>query len=77
MRKIIQVGNSAGVLIPRGVLEELGWSVGTPVVVRARRRALEVAPFGDRVRGAIGAGVVRWVEEFILRYGPALRGLAD
>jgi len=73
LQKVLKVGSSAAVTIPKRSLEELGLSVGDRVRVavdpRARRISVEVPAVVD-------AELVAWTKRFIEKYRPALEALA-
>lgn len=81
LQKIVQVGNSAAVIIPKPLLEEMGLDVGDRIVVRTTRRPLkvEIVPKKKDLLGK-GSGITksfaRSVDQFIQKYRPALEELA-
>lgn len=81
LQKIVQVGNSAAVIIPKVFLEEMGLGVGDRIVVRTTRKPLkvEIVPKKQALLGK-GSGItksfVRSVDQFIHKYRPALEELA-
>lgn len=72
-QKIVKVGSSAAVIIPKKSLETLGVKVGDPVSVEVNRirRAVAVKP---AVR--VDRELIEWTEKFISRYRKALEALA-
>jgi antitoxin component of MazEF toxin-antitoxin module len=73
-QKVLQVGTSAAVTIPKKSLVDLGLKVGDQVTVRidATRKAVIVEPFAKGTK----KDVVRWTKRFIDRYRPTLEALA-
>ena len=65
MQKVIQIGSSAGVIIPKKTLEELSVSIGDEVNV-----VIEPRVHADRE-------FYEWTKKFIDTYRPALRALAE
>lgn len=73
-QKVLKVGSSAAVTIPKNSLEELGLSVGDKVIVEVdkKRRSFSVrAAFRPADRELLD-----WTNKFIKRYKPALDALA-
>lgn len=73
IQKILKVGTSAAVTIPRGSLEELGLQIGDSIKVvtnKAHRRVI-IEPVTS-----VDHELVKWADKFIERYRPALEALA-
>ncbi|MBI2587982.1 AbrB/MazE/SpoVT family DNA-binding domain-containing protein [Candidatus Azambacteria bacterium] len=72
-QKVLKVGSSAAVTIPKKSLEELGLRVGDRVRVEidAKRRAVVVEPITR-----VDRELLAWTKKFIERYRPALEALA-
>ncbi len=73
-QKILKVGSSAAVTIPKASLEELGLKIGDRVAVRvdSKRRIVSIEP----VEGKIDRELIDWTKRFIAKYRPALEALA-
>ena len=72
-QKVLKVGSSAAVTIPKKSLQELGLKLGDKVTLtvdRARKR-VTVEP-----SVAIDRELIAWTKRFIERYRPALEALA-
>ena len=81
IQKILQVGNSAAVTIPKYMLAEMGLLVGDRIDIRATEKPLriEIVPSHQTVlrkKSGITARFVRSVEDFIRVYKPVLEELA-
>mgnify|MGYP001570425085 CR=1 FL=1 len=72
-QKVIKVGNSAAVTIPKRSLEELGLKPGDQVRVEVDRKNRSV--FTQPV-AKVNEDLLRWTKQFIERYRPALEALA-
>ena len=72
-QKVLKVGSSAAVTIPKKSLDELGLKIGDRVTVAINRdnKSLVVQP-----SVAIDAETVEWARDFIEKYRPALEALA-
>lgn len=72
-QKILKVGSSLGVTIPRAAVEELGLKLGDRVTldVDKKTRSFRVA-----TGSAASEELVVWTRKFIERYRPALEALA-
>lgn len=75
-QKVLQVGSSAGVTISKESLKSLGLKVGDQVVVTLddEQKSIMIAPAKTNRRHT--ESVVRWTDEFIRRYRPALEALS-
>jgi putative addiction module antidote len=75
-QKVIKVGNSSAVIIPKQSLLELGLKPGDKVVVETdkKRKRLLVKSSGRQAR--VSNELLDWTEKFIQRYRPALEALA-
>lgn len=73
IQKVLKVGSSAAVTIPKKSLVELGLKPGDRVRVEVdrRRRAVVIQPSAK-----IDDELLRWTKQFIARYRPALEALA-
>lgn len=72
-QKVLKVGSSAAVTIPKKSLEELGLKPGDTVRVEIdkKRRAVIIEPAAK-----IDQELVDWTKRFIEKYRPALEALA-
>lgn len=79
-RKICTIGNSRGVSLPAEALEKLRLAVGSEVEISVdegqRRIIIEPVRATEYPQG-IAPEFVAQVNEFIDRYGPALKKLAE
>ena len=72
-QKVLRVGKSAAVTIPKGALKELRWKIGDNVYLHAdlQRRVIHVSkkrneviePLSERERE-----LLEWIENFVERY---------
>ena len=73
-QKVLKVGSSAAVTIPKGSLKELGLAIGDQVNVvvdkKSKRMIIEAAA------SEIDREVLDWTDTFIKRYRPALDALS-
>ena len=70
-RKLIQVGTSAAVLIPKSVMDEYRMKIGEIVEIEVSKKGK------TNVEPKIDPKVIQWTEEFIAEYKPLLKKLAD
>ncbi|MEK7193310.1 MAG: AbrB/MazE/SpoVT family DNA-binding domain-containing protein [Patescibacteria group bacterium] len=73
-QKVLKVGTSAAVTIPKESLKELGLKIGDRVIVKVDRqkRVVSIRP----ITRVSDKELVGWTEKFIERYRPALEALA-
>lgn len=73
-QKVLKVGSSAAVTIPKKSLKELGLKIGDEVrvAVDAKEKTVIIEP-----AKRIGKETLSWTDSFIKRYRPALKSLAD
>ena len=70
-RKLIKVGTSAAVLIPKAVLEEQGFKIGDLIHIEVSSKASVSA------KPVIDPAVLEWTDKLIKRYRPLLKKLAS
>jgi antitoxin component of MazEF toxin-antitoxin module len=78
-RKIIQIGNSAGIIMSREDLQETGFHIGDAIVLNRKPQKIEIVPLRKKLihkKSAITKSFVQSVDEFIQAYRPALEELA-
>lgn len=78
-QKIIQVGNSAAVIIPKTLLIEVGLNIGSKVTLEKDPNgpAIAISKNGSNFKSSITPEFVSIVERVNKQYGPALRALAQ
>ncbi|MCR4325276.1 MAG: AbrB/MazE/SpoVT family DNA-binding domain-containing protein [Patescibacteria group bacterium] len=74
IQKVLKVGTSAAVTIPKKSLKELGLKIGdsVAVTVNVAHKRLTVEP-----SVAVDRELVTWTDSFIKKYKPALKALAS
>ena len=73
-QKVLKVGTSAAVTIPKKSLKELGLKIGDSVIVEIDRegRTVSISPISKPVDKEL----LDWTDNFVKRYRPALLALA-
>lgn len=73
-QKLLKVGSSAAVTIPKKSLKELGLKIGDEVRVSVdtKEKSVIIEPAKK-----VSKEVLSWTDSFIKRYRPALKALAD
>lgn len=73
-QKVLKVGTSAAVTIPKSILADLNLSIGDQVRVEvdAKRRTLLVTP----AQPSNNQELLDWTKKFTTRYRPALEALS-
>lgn len=74
-QKVIKVGSSAAVTIPKSIREAMGVSVGDRVEIgfNKKTKQLTISPRGTE----IDSEIIEWTDSFIERYREDLEALAD
>ncbi|RJQ36690.1 AbrB/MazE/SpoVT family DNA-binding domain-containing protein [Candidatus Parcubacteria bacterium] len=72
-QKVLKVGSSAAVTIPKRTLEELGLKVGDRVSVEINKKQASVV---IKPHKTVDRETLDWTRKFIERYRPALEALA-
>lgn len=75
-QKVLQIGSSAGVTISKDTLKTLGLKIGDQVVVSVDEQAQLINITSAKKSKQQLESVVRWTDQFIRRYRPALEALA-
>lgn len=73
-QKVLQVGSSAGVIIPKKTLGQLGLQVGDEVNVEIDTRQKKV--FIEPASKIVNKELLDWTRKFIEKYRTALKALA-
>ena len=71
-RKVIRVGSSAAVVLPKEALKERSVRIGDIVEVEFSKPSASQKKMSE-----IDPRVIQWTNEFIETYRPALKKLAD
>jgi len=74
IQKVLKVGTSAAVTIPKAALKKLGLTVGdkVKVAIDEKKRVVKIEP----AIGKVDKELLTWTEKFIEKYRPALEELA-
>jgi len=73
-QKILRVGSSAAVTIPKKSLKLLGFDIGDTVAVTIDKKQRKVII--EPLESSVDHETKEWTEQFIKRYGKALRELS-
>jgi putative addiction module antidote len=74
-QKLIKVGDSVAVIIPKKSLKGLGFKPGDRVKVDVDENNRRVTV--ESVTKEVDGEILTWTQKFIERYRPALEALAD
>lgn len=72
-QKIIKVGTSAAVTIPKGVMEKLGYKVGDSIELSVDEKARTITAGAP---SAVDSDTLDWARKFMKKYDKALKELA-
>ena len=70
-RKLIKVGTSAAVLIPKAMLDEQGMKIGDMIHIEVSKKSRTASA------GPIDPSVIQWTDRLIEEYRPLLKKLAS
>lgn len=73
-QKVLKVGDSAAVTIPKKSLQELGLQPGDRISVRVDKKQHRV--YIEPVIKEVNRELLEWTKDFIAKYRPALEALA-
>lgn len=78
LQKIIQIGNSFGITLPKQLLENINLRAGDTVYVETNRASntLIVSSKNNPLKG-MSPDIVQWTQKFISKNRQALEELAD
>jgi bifunctional DNA-binding transcriptional regulator/antitoxin component of YhaV-PrlF toxin-antitoxin module len=81
-QKVIQIGKSAGIIIPKKYLEDIGWKLGDNVYFRLDTKGNELLITKNKSKefrsfSKKDLELLRWTESFIERYRKDLEELAQ
>ena len=78
-QKIIQIGNSTGVIIPKALLNQIGLETGQEVLIEQdpTTNALIIIKKGTKIKRSIAPEFIDILERVNKQYGSVLRELAE
>jgi putative addiction module antidote len=79
-QKIIQIGNSTGIILPKSLLEELNLEVGSEVIIEpdSTDNSLRIVKKGSKsLKSSISPKFLDLLEKVNQNYGNALKELAQ
>lgn len=79
-QKIIQIGNSTGIIIPKSVLDQLGLQTGNEVELQKdpTNQSLTIVKAGTKIKSSsINEHFLTVLEKVNTQYSAALKELAD
>lgn len=75
-QKLIQIGNSAGVIIPQELRREIGVKPGDKVIVQKKGSQIVISSAKKRLAGGVDSKFMKMVDEFIDEHEDVLTELA-
>lgn len=76
MQKLIQIGNSVGVIIPQVFRSEAGLRPGDEVEVKLKGNDVVLSKSKKELAGGVNAKFIKIVDEFITEHEDVLKELA-
>ena len=75
-QKVIKIGKSTGITIPKEILEELNLKAGDQVVVEVDKKQGGAFIRTTKKKMTVDRELLDWTDRFIEEYRPALEALA-
>ena len=78
-QKIIKIGSSIGVVIPKPIAQEKGYVAGGTVTLLPVNdsNAIRIEPTVSETKKVGNSELIAWAEDAVNRYRPALEALKD
>jgi len=79
-KKIIKIGNSAGIMLPQNIREEAGLKLGDNVSImyNGESKVVTITPLEkEKDTGGVDAKFMKLTDEFIAEHEDVLRALAN
>jgi putative addiction module antidote len=78
-QKIIKIGNSTGVIIPKPLLEELDLHEGSIIMVEkgTDKQSISLSKDGPAKKSSVTPEFLERLDKLTQKYAPALKELAD
>ncbi len=76
-QKVIQIGNSSGITLPRSIRQNAGLKPGDKVEVNTKGSDIIISPVKKVKVAGVNAKFVKMVDEFINEHEDVLRELAN
>lgn len=73
---VINIGNSAGIIIPQKILKSAGIKPGDKVMVEEKGRKISITP-AKKIAGGVDAKFMKMVDEFIEEHKDVLQALSE
>ena len=75
-QKVIQIGNSAGIVIPQSIRKEVGLKPGSKVTIEKKGDDIVISPQAKKLAGGVDAKFMKSVDEFMEEHEDVLKELA-
>ena len=77
-QKLIKIGNSTGIILPKHLQNEVGLTLGDSVSVGAQANTLVITPLRkEKKSGSVDAKFMKMVDEFLTEHEDVLEKLAN
>lgn len=76
LQKVIQIGNSLGLILPQKVREELGIKIGDDVTLEKKGQDYVISVSDKKIAGGVDAKFMQMADEFIEDHKDVLQELA-
>lgn len=75
-QKIIQIGNSSGIILPQFIREHIGIKPGDRVEVNAKGNDIVISALKKKKTGGVNIKFMKMLDEFVTEHDDVLRELA-
>ncbi len=72
---VINIGNSAGIIIPQKILNSAGIKLGDKVIVEEKSKKISIAP-AKKTAGGVDTKFMKMLDEFIEEHKDVLEALS-
>lgn len=77
LQTMIQIGNSAGIILPKDVREEMGFRIGDKVVVEKKNNRIILSSAKKKFSTGVNAKFMKMVDDFSTEHQDVLEELAN
>lgn len=77
LQRMIQIGNSVGIILPKNLREETGFKIGDKVIVEKKNNKIVLSPAKKKSSAGVNAKFMKMVDDFATEHKDVLEELAN